>query len=69
MDTIAGMISRRLRQIEAHYAAEASGGAEAIARAAAKERRLWARCKATTFWSGPLTAARPSANSPSSPPA
>jgi hypothetical protein len=48
MDTIAGMITRRLREIERHYAAEVatpqsrtSGGAEAIARAAAKERRLW----------------------------
>jgi hypothetical protein len=58
MDTIADMITRRLRDIEAQFSAEVSsphpqaGGAiaEASARAAAKERRLWDALQGDRTW-------------------
>jgi hypothetical protein len=59
METIAAMITRRLRDIEAQFVAEVSSahpGAvgdpvpEAIARAAAKERRLWDALQGDRTW-------------------
>ena len=53
MDTIAALISRRLRQIEAHFTADVSGGTalpEALERARAKERRLWDAIQGDRVW-------------------